>query len=292
MVSIIISSVNKDQLKNISENIAETVGVPFEIIATNNSKGEKGLCQVYNEAVAKVNYDIICFMHEDIIIKTQDWGKVLISIFKDPEIGLIGVAGSSYRPLTPSNWGSFGLDTIYVNIIQSFKYTRREDIHDYINPRNEKLTRVTCVDGVWLSTTKKVASEFKFDENTFKGFHGYDIDYSLTVGQKYKVAVTYDILINHLSEGRYDHVWMEDNIKLFYKWNKILPYNLEESLTPIIIHGEKVAFKSFIDQLIIFKFPLLTALKILYSNNRFYKLSPKLFYKLQFYILKKYLGRK
>lgn len=290
MISIIISSANNIFLKQVSENIAATIGVPFEIIATDNSKGEYGICAIYNRGMLKARYDILCFMHEDILIKTDNWGQIIVSLFKnDTQLGLVGVAGSSYKPITPSSWGGIGGETAYVNIIQSYKHKKKKPKHVYHNPHDETLARVACVDGVWLCTTKSIAKEITFDETTFKGFHGYDIDFSLSVGQKYKVAVTFEILLDHFSEGFYDKTWMQENLKLHYKWNRQLPINIEQITLKEMFHIEKNTFKLFIEQLIKFKFPIVTAFKILWKNNRFFRFNPKLFFKLKFYIIKKYL---
>jgi hypothetical protein len=289
MISVIICSVNPQLLSQVSNNIEGSIGTPYELIATDNRGSAKGICQVYNEAATKARYDILCFIHEDIIIKTNDWGKKLIELFKDPKLGLVGVAGSGYRPITPTKWGGIGGRTTHKNIIQTFKNSDKPDHHYYINPKDEILSDVTCVDGVWLTTTKNVASEIKFDEDTFKGFHLYDMDFCMSVIQKYKVAVTYEILIHHLSDGSYGKGWMEDNLKFFEKWNAHLPIDVEGLSKEEIIYGEKTSFKHFIDELIYFNYPISTAFKILEHQNRFLKLSTKLFFKLQFYILKKYI---
>jgi glycosyltransferase involved in cell wall biosynthesis len=293
MISIIICSINKGFLQDLTKNIKKTIGVPYQLIAINNSEGNKGISEVYNEGITLAQHEILCFMHEDIAIKTNNWGQILIDLFKDPQLGLVGLAGSSYRPLTPSNWSGFSPTSIYMNILQSFKFTNKEDLHDYVNPNNAKLEKVICVDGVWLSTTKNIATNLKFDSDTFLDFHGYDIDLSLSIGQKHKIAVTYDILINHLSEGNFNSKWMEDNIRLFNKWNKILPYDLEGRFTRNeIIAKEKAAFKEFVDLLIALNFTAITAFKVLWKNNSFYKLSPKLFFKLNFYVYKKFYRNK
>lgn len=73
MISIIICSKNKDLLKDVSANIELTIGVPYEIIAIENNKGEFGICKAYNDGASKAKYDIFCFMHEDISFETQNW---------------------------------------------------------------------------------------------------------------------------------------------------------------------------------------------------------------------------
>jgi len=286
MVSVIISSANKELLANVSENIASTINVPFEIIATDNSEGKKGICEVYNAGAKHAQYDILCFLHEDIVIKTHNWGQVLAGIFKEnPEIGLVGVAGSSYKTLSPSNWGGHFFETQYFNFEQCYKHQQTPPTHFYHNPGNVKLAPVACIDGVFMCTTKSIFADCRFDENLFKGFHIYDIDYSVNVSQKYKVAVTYDIFLSHLSEGGYNKAWMLDNIAMHDKWNAYLPINVEGIDLDRQQRIEKQSFKSFINELMWFNLPLSIAYGFLFKK-RFIKLYPAVFWKLYFHLFK------
>jgi hypothetical protein len=288
MISIIIASADPNQLQQVTENIEITIGVPFEIIAINNSDASKGICEIYNSGIQQARYNILCFMHEDIIIKTNNWGPILKNIFdNNTDIGLLGVVGGSYKPFTPSTWEGLGVKNTFCNIIQSYKYLKKETYHDYRNPKNSLLERVACVDGVWLATTSKVATEFKFDEDTFKGFHAYDIDYSIAVGSRYKVAVTYEILINHLSEGKYSREWMEDTLILHNKWKDYLPINVGAFTAAECVYMEKVTFKEFIKRLVALKFPSGIAYAVL--KHKFYKES-RLYWKLKYYVFKTYFS--
>ena len=287
MVSVIISSADAAQLRQVTDNINSTIGVLFQLIAIDNSAGEKGICEVYNTGAQTAQYDILCFLHEDIIIKTNNWGQVLVDIFKNnPEIGLLGIAGSSYKSLSPSPWSSHAIDTKYTNFEQYYKHEDKASQVLYRNPKDVKLAQVACIDGVFMCTTKQVFAEYQFDEQLLKGFHIYDVDYSLTVGQKYKVAVTYDIFLSHLSEGSYGKDWMQDNIEVHKKWNMYLPVNIEELTLKQQQIVEKVSFKSFINELIGFNMPLIIAYEMLNKNNRFVKLYFKTFIKLNFYLIK------
>ena len=151
MVSVIISSANPTHLKQVTENITTTIGVPFEIIAIDNSKGQQGICAVYNQGIRQARYDMLCFMHEDIVIKTDNWGKYVIQFFNEhADYGLLGVGGSEYKTIAPSGWNCTGKEAAYINIIQGFKYDKKEPFHYYRNPGNKALAEVACVDGVWF----------------------------------------------------------------------------------------------------------------------------------------------
>jgi hypothetical protein len=291
MISVIISSADPAQLKQITDNVTQTIGVQFEIIAINNSDGKKGICEVYNKGANNARFGILCFMHEDIIIKTQNWGAILYKIFKnDTNIGLVGVAGAAYKSLSPSPWSGYGIDTKHINLLQSYKHQLTEAQLLYRNPQNVKLATVACIDGVFMCTTKNVFSDHKFDEDTFKGFHIYDVDFSLNIGQTYKVSVTFDILLNHLSEGSYNKAWLLDNLKLHEKWKNILPVNIENLSLKQQLFIEKVTFKAFVKFLQEFNMPVNMAYKMLWENKRFRKLYFRLFLKLNYYLLKLSVG--
>lgn len=290
MISIIISSANAEQLKQVTENISATIGVPFELIAIDNSKGQQGICAVYNKGIQQAKYGILCFMHEDIIIKTNNWGSILKNSFdENPDIGLIGVCGGSYKPFTPSSWGGLGINNAHYNYIQSYKYTVKESELIYRNPGNDRLAPVACVDGMWLATTSEVTAKITFDEETFKDFHLYDLDFSIAVGQQYKVCVTYEILLNHLSEGKYNSTWMEDTLKLHEKWMDVLPVNAGNFTRWECTYIEKITYKHFLTQLLDLNLPFSIAHKVL--RNKRYK-EFRLYWKLKYHTVRMFLRGK
>lgn len=252
MISVIICSVNADDLLAVQKNIAQTIGIEHEIIAIDNSGGEKGICEIYNIGTKRAKYDILCFMHEDIEYSTVDWGDKLVRIFEsNPHIGLIGVAGGGYKSIVPSSWYNADLEVngeFYCNLIQGFKYSGREEFLDYRNPRNENLSTVACVDGCWMCTRKEIAEKYPFDEHLLKKFHGYDLDFSLAVNQEYKVAVTYEILLKHFSEGNFDESWMEDTLKIHKKWGWMLPVNADGLDERALKRYERRAYKVFFNR--------------------------------------------
>ncbi|MES2417825.1 MAG: glycosyltransferase [Bacteroidota bacterium] len=225
MISVIIASVHRDLLDNVYANIDDTIGLPYEIISIENSDGQKGLCEIYNIGARRAKYNILCFMHEDIAIKTADWGLTVVEAFdKNKELGVLGVAGSSYKAFAPSGWGIGGeRNTEAYNYFQRFKDLSKPVIHAYLNAKDLKSQEVVTVDGMWFCTTKEIALEFGFDEVLFTGFHCYDLDYCLNVGTSYQIRVTFEILMEHFSEGGYNKDWFFDTLKLHNKWSDQLP---------------------------------------------------------------------
>src|SRR5205809_6411151 len=103
MLSIIICSRDHEQLVLVKKNISETIGIPFEILSIDNSNNKYSICTAYNTAASEAKYETLCFMHEDIVIRTYNWGNIVLDILKQ-DFGLAGVAGSMYKSRSISGW--------------------------------------------------------------------------------------------------------------------------------------------------------------------------------------------
>lgn len=73
MISIIISSYNKDYYSQFIENVEKTIGVPYEIIQILNI-GAMGVCEAYNKGARQAKFEYLVFCHEDITFETKNWG--------------------------------------------------------------------------------------------------------------------------------------------------------------------------------------------------------------------------
>lgn len=290
MISIIICSANAAELAQVSENIRNTVGVAHEIIAIDNRKERRGICAVYNEGAKRARFDLLCFMHEDIEIKTPNWGGIVAGIFAgDPQIGLAGVAGGGYKSLAPSGWYQLELrseERYYQNLLQGFKYDDKKEIHAYHNPHNAKLSEVVCVDGMWLCTRREIALRFPFDSALLAGFHGYDQDFSLNVFRHYKVVVTYDVLMKHSSEGNFDQKWLDEVLKLHKKWSYALPLTTSQLSEDEIYMTEKRAFKALVEQMMRWEYSFRSILVMLWCAAKTNRMPREVVFKGFLHLLK------
>lgn len=212
MISIIISSYLPHYFSALQKNIAETIGAPYEIIKIDNP-GLMGICEAYNKGANRAQYDLLLFIHEDILFQTQNWGEKLISHLNESKTGIIGVAGSSYVPSAPSSW-TVSEKYNFANILQGSK-ENTDSFH--IHTTHQNRNKVFAVDGVFIAINKENYLNFKFNEKLLKGFHGYDLDFSLRVSKKLQNYVVDDILIEHFSTGNLDKTWLDANIKVRQK---------------------------------------------------------------------------
>lgn len=281
-------------LRDVSNNIQETIGVPFEILSYENSKGKQGICELYNIGAKQATFDILCFMHEDIVIRTLNWGGILKGIFmNNPKLGVIGLAGATYKCAASTGWEvlSFEHSLIRRNYIQRFKFSDTAPQYFNVNPDNNRLSKVVSVDGMWFCTTKEVTSKFAFDEQLLKGFHGYDLDFCYQVRQEYDIAVTYDILLEHFSEGHYGKDWWQDNLKLHKKWQKMLPVGLEDLSSRDKFLIEKRGYRWIIERLSAMGYSLGYVSRFLISQKYRGLISWQLYFKGNLFALK-YFFRK
>lgn len=211
MISIIISSYQKQYFDALVQNIEDTCGITYEIIKVDNP-GLMGISEAYNKGAQKAQYPYLVFCHEDILFHTQNWGEKFINHLSEPQIGIVGVAGGSYVPVAPCGWNIETPKYKHLHLIQNTKNKNQQElINTFKNSETKK--KVLGVDGVLLATTKKNYQEFEFNEDV-KGFHSYDLDFSLRIAKKYKNYVVSDILIEHFSLGSPDQTWFENNIQI------------------------------------------------------------------------------
>lgn len=270
MVSVIVSSKTDTLFQNFSNNLSETIGCLYEIIEIKNYQGKLSICEAYNKGAQMAKYPILCFCHEDISFKTQNWGNLLVSHFEDPKISLIGILGNIIKTKIPSGVFSSVQHTNRINQLQLLH--DRSTLHYYTNPLNETISEVATLDGMFLATKHTYWKQYQFDQHILTGFHGYDVDFSLSMSLLGKVVVVYDILIEHFSFGGNTKDWVTSQLSIVQKWKNVLP----------IQHNQfnKIDLKlREIDDLFNFN---ITLLRLKYNLRLSYKYAIKLFLKKPF----------
>jgi hypothetical protein len=80
-------------------------GNPKVQIIEKINNGEKNLSQVYNEIIGESDNDIIVLCHDDIYFDTNNWSGKLVKLFdKNPEYGILGMAGTTHMPISGTWW--------------------------------------------------------------------------------------------------------------------------------------------------------------------------------------------
>lgn len=208
MISIIVCSISPERLARLKENIRDTIGLEYELIAIDNRVNSRGICAVYNQGAAAARYDILCFVHEDVEFLEDGWGARVLQHFSSADLGAIGLAGSRYKGRIPSGWSTGQKELDRQHLYHGSDRLRMESFH--LSPPDDemKCSDVCVLDGVWIGVRRSLWETVRFDENIV-GFHFYDIDFSLRCYQIMRVAVIYDVELLHFSKGGFDASWVQ-----------------------------------------------------------------------------------
>jgi Glycosyltransferase like family len=223
MFSILVCSINVSFLEKLKINVRETIGSEYEILVWDNLAEQKPITEVYNRLALQARYPYWCFIHEDIRFETKNWAENLLSAFNQhPETGLIGMAGARYKSKTPSGWSTGLKELDFCNIYHQDKNGQTK--HIYMNPKQSLFVPVVNVDGVFMAIRREVWNSVQYNTEQLKGFHLYDIDFSLHVLKHWKAAILFNIDIMHFTEGgNYGNAWLEPTLHWHALYSNQLP---------------------------------------------------------------------
>ena len=216
-------------------HIKNTIGCNHKICRYVNNN-EFSLPEIYNKALSEHHTEdsIFVFIHNDILFKTNNWGRVLLSKFNSYNYDIIGLAGTA----------SLGEDGIW--------WTEKPKLYGIVNhtdgfrewesgfsPSFSGIKDVVAIDGVFIAVNPDTIIH-KFDES-YKGFHFYDISFCFpNYLDGCNIGVTTDIRIIHKSVGITTPEW-EENRKKFIDENKDeLPITTDFEIKDVIQHKIKL----------------------------------------------------
>lgn len=260
MLSVIVCTRDPALLAAVSASVARTVGVPHEIVAVDNADRRYSIFEAYNVGAERARFDVLCFSHEDVLFHTDGWGAHVLAHLADRRVGLLGVAGSTFKSRAPHWWmqeegEGMQAHTERSNFIQHSPDGRRD--HFRWDPPGGGLSApVVLVDGLWMACRRAVWAASPFDATTYDGFHLYDLDFSFGVrAQGLEVRVVYDVLIEHFSWGTLTPVWMDALLAFSRKWEAHLPALIEPYDEGQVRAWEAVTQRAAVQALIEYGYP-------------------------------------
>jgi glycosyltransferase involved in cell wall biosynthesis len=235
MLSIIISSYQPHYYQALEKNIAETIGIPYEVIKVDNP-GKMGICEAYNHGAQKAQYDYLLFLHEDVLFETQNWGLILTQLLSKKSIGCVGLAGGDYVSSYPLPWWQnkerrfFHLNQISTN--------EEKKINRLTEHKN-----VIFLDGVFIACRRNIFLETRFSDY-LQGFHGYDMDFSWRASQTHQNIVSHEITLTHFSAGHPNIEWFKSLI-LIWEQSKIAPKSTTTAQLDFDIKNFRILCRNF-----------------------------------------------
>ncbi len=227
MISIIFST-HKDQTYNNTfiSHLKETIGIKeYEILMFQNNN-EYSLTEVYNKGLSQSKYDIVCCIHNDILLE-NNWGRELIKEYKiNVDYGIIGLAGSNVMPESGVYWEQMQqtmCGNVYHKIGNNPKYLSK------FSPKYKELLEVVTIDGLFISFNKNKIKH-QFDESIGK-FHFYDHGFCIPNHiDGVKIGVTFSFSITHFSAGVPNDEFHQSRGMFLNKYSNHLPLTLKPKL--------------------------------------------------------------
>ena len=226
MISIIVCCKEENVSKEMQDNIASTIGCGYELILIDNSSSKYSIFQAYNEGVKQDKGQTLCFVHDDVLFRTENWGVIVEDLFKDESVGIIGFAGAHFLPSVPMYWSDSPIISEY-NLHNDRGCIKKCFQQSYF--KSGIIDAVAC-DGFCFFIPHYLFTQVLFDEKTYQGFHMYDMDICMqihAVGKR--LILTNRILLEHawsetLAPYKKGMDLFEKNLSLFYnKWQDEFP---------------------------------------------------------------------
>ncbi len=213
-------------------HVCTTAGIEgIEIIPYLN-RGQFSLTELYNKGLQQARYDVIVFIHDDIIFNNSNWGISLLNQFKNTDYGILGIAGATDLSRDDDHLANHAIIPWSVGRL---RHQINGKVFDtFISNKYDYPVQVICLDGVFMAVNRDRIQK-KFDER-FKGFHFYDISFTFSNHLSgVKVGVIFDIDLIHKSGGSYNQEW---------KRNRLLFLEYYKDFLPCRIKPEKIEYES------------------------------------------------
>jgi len=168
-ISVVVCSVTPAKFAALGANLRSLLrNVPFEIVGVHDAKS---LCEGYNRGFARSRGDIAIFCHDDIEILDPLVATKLLQRFADFDV--LGVAGTTR--LVDMGWASAGQPWIHGLVAHGTTGPYEIALFGAETP---VVPAAQALDGLFIAARRDVVAAVGFDEATFDGWHGYDIDFT------------------------------------------------------------------------------------------------------------------
>lgn len=120
----------------------------------------------YNKAMHSSDAKYKIYLHQDVFILNKNFLYDLLTYFKAPSVGMIGIVGSLDFPKNCVMWYGYRIGIFYSNSIYSSSYNEFQKIY---TP-----TQIEAIDGFLMATQYDIL----WREDIFTGWDFYDISQS------------------------------------------------------------------------------------------------------------------
>jgi len=199
-------------------------------IAGIENPGLYSLAEIYNQCIAKAEYDIILLIHDDLILSKGFDKKILLHFKENPEYAILGLAGTNVIPQSGIWWESWHLMVGGVwHLHEGNTYESR------YSPHKDRVVETAMIDGLFIALDRNKI-KYAFDER-IGGFHFYDLAFCLLNSKEgIKIGIMPNIKVTHKSIGRVGSEWEALKTRFIDLFKESLPHEVSP---PFHVHEIK-----------------------------------------------------
>jgi len=223
MYSFIVNSISPNKLEKLHENLKKVMhSTPWELVCIRDAKS---MCEGYNRGMLLAKGQYLIFCHDDIEFISNDITTALELSFKNSDI--FGVMGT--RLCLGLNFTMAGIPNIVGLWVE--EKAKNDFVIMASGVEGAILCGIQTLDGVLIGAHRTVAQKLEWDETTFDGWHGYDVDFSYRAYRAgFNVTVTCILPVIHYCQSDFmNNDFLNAEIKFFEKYQEIKEINYDRS---------------------------------------------------------------
>lgn len=210
----------------------------------------RGLVQTMQDCYEKTDYDVLCFIHNDLYIYETGWDQDVLDVFAgSPKAGLVGI---------------FGAKGVFQNSVRFHVWNNlvEAEVHGYRLISGSPSINVGVLDGMFMAASRKMLDTRGGVDTNFDIHHYYDLDLSLESIDRGFDNYIIPLYAHHVSgqtackpafqdwasarEGEkrgmeqpmpraeYEVYYVENLRRFTQKWGHRLPYHVDKGWSTII----------------------------------------------------------
>jgi GT2 family glycosyltransferase len=225
-ISFITVSREEEKVQGLRESITSVFGhkgqQAWDLLVADGTAHD--LFTGYNSCAKHAVGDVLVFTHDDVrFLCNERCFQKPLELLTKPFTGILGVAGTTVMPKNGKWWDS--KEDECRGMVAHPDLATQFGMHFNTWPHMAaKFGRVVICDGVFLMCSRRVFDKLGgFDQEHYKGFHFYDVDFTIRAhiaGLQNWVA---PIPLMHGSKGRPNENWEENRQHFMTRYEKNLP---------------------------------------------------------------------
>ena len=214
------------------EHLIKSSGLHKHVEVIEIINNGESLTSAYNRGLSQAKYDHVVFCHDDLVVESKQWGHKLLKLFeKNPEYGILGVAGTKYVPASGKWWEN--PKKMYGRVAHT--HEGKTWLSSYSGDLGQDIEETVVVDGVFFAVDKTKLKK-TFNESV-TGFHFYELTLCFeNYLEGVKIGVSTVVRINHKSIGMTNEEWEKNRLQFSDRFKDNLPANIKK----VLRKGEKL----------------------------------------------------